>query len=228
MSVAAVVLAAGGSRRLGEPKQLLRDHNGETLVHRIARQATEAGYSPIVIVLGFEEEAVRAAVADLAVLFEVNERWMSGISTSIRAGVAAAMEAFPERQGDYADVATEYTDSNGNRMLNIKTTRIRYGEVDAALLLTCDMPTVGAEHLHTLLKQSHDGRQRVASSYGDTIGIPAIIPAIEFLDLQLLDGDKGAKALLSREGTVLVPLSGGTVDLDTPKDVARWRADGSL
>ena len=49
--VSAILLAAGGSTRLGHPKQLLR-LAGESLVHRSARAAVEAGCSPIIVVTG--------------------------------------------------------------------------------------------------------------------------------------------------------------------------------
>ena len=57
MSIAAVVLAAGASRRLGSPKQLemLGD---ETLLERAVRVAREAGCSPVIVVLGAEAEQV--------------------------------------------------------------------------------------------------------------------------------------------------------------------------
>lgn len=188
MTIAAVVLAAGGSTRLGEPKQLLRDHSGELLVHKVAREAHEAGCRPVVVVVGADADRVRAAVNELDVIVERNEQWQSGLSTSIRAGIAAL------------------------------------SDVTGALLLTCDMPSVGVAHVKSLLESSINGQQRVASTYGDTVGIPAVIPAFEFADLRLLEGDKGAKSLLNREGTVLIPLEGGAFDLDTPNDVASWRA----
>ena len=49
--IAAVVLAAGASTRLGEPKQLI-EIGGETLLERAIRVAREAGCTPIVVVLG--------------------------------------------------------------------------------------------------------------------------------------------------------------------------------
>jgi CTP:molybdopterin cytidylyltransferase MocA len=45
-SIAAIVLAAGASRRLGQPKQLLM-HGGETLLERAIRLASEAGAAPV-------------------------------------------------------------------------------------------------------------------------------------------------------------------------------------
>ncbi|HWW23986.1 MAG TPA: nucleotidyltransferase family protein [Edaphobacter sp.] len=88
MSIAAVVLAAGGSSRLGEPKQLLR-LGGENLLERAVRVAREAGCGPVVVVLGASAEVIRSqcSLGDVRVL--VNEGWEEGMASSIRLGVGA-------------------------------------------------------------------------------------------------------------------------------------------
>ena len=87
MRVAAIILAAGASSRLGKPKQLL-ELNGETLLRRAARSAFEAGCSPVVVVLGAEAECLRDELTGLSVSVVVNGDWKEGISSSIRAGLA--------------------------------------------------------------------------------------------------------------------------------------------
>ena len=79
----AVVLAAGGSTRLGRPKQLLT-RDGETLVHRAARLASESGASRVLVVVGAYADDVAAAVRDLPVEFVVNARWSEGLAGSVR------------------------------------------------------------------------------------------------------------------------------------------------
>jgi molybdenum cofactor cytidylyltransferase len=86
---AAIVLAAGASARLGQPKQLVR-LNGETLLHRAARLALEAGCSPVVAVLGFEAEHMQEALAGLDVRTVINPEWPSGMASSLRCGIEAA------------------------------------------------------------------------------------------------------------------------------------------
>ncbi len=86
MSVAAVVLAAGGSRRLGQPKQLVL-WKGEALVRRAARLALEAGCRPVRVVLGAEAEACRQALAGLDVEPILNPAWGEGMASSLRAGI---------------------------------------------------------------------------------------------------------------------------------------------
>lgn len=85
---AAIVLAAGGSRRLGQPKQLIV-MAGETLLERTVRVAREAGCAPVVVVLGAEAERIRAACALGDAIVVVNDRWAEGMAGSIRKGLAA-------------------------------------------------------------------------------------------------------------------------------------------
>ncbi len=96
--LAAVVLAAGRSRRLGRPKQLVR-FRGEALVHRAARAAVEAGFAPVVVVVAPGAAAVRDAVADLPVEVIENPRTLAGMGSSVQAGVARARAGTPDLAG---------------------------------------------------------------------------------------------------------------------------------
>ncbi len=86
-SVAAVILAAGRSSRLGEPKQLVV-LGGERLLDRAVRVAIEAGCTPVVVVLGAAAERIVAECALGTATVVMNEAWASGMASSIRAGVA--------------------------------------------------------------------------------------------------------------------------------------------
>ena len=89
--VAAIVLAAGASRRLGRPKQTVL-LGGEMLVERAVRVAMEAGLSPVIVVVreGAEfAERLRERECVIAVNAEPEE----GMAASIRCGVAAAAGA---------------------------------------------------------------------------------------------------------------------------------------
>jgi molybdenum cofactor cytidylyltransferase len=87
-AVPAIVLAAGASRRLGRPKQLLL-YNDETLLGRAIRLARESGANPIVVVLGAYHQLIRDAVALGHAMPILNDRWEQGIGTSIHAGLSA-------------------------------------------------------------------------------------------------------------------------------------------
>jgi molybdenum cofactor cytidylyltransferase len=90
--VGVVVLAAGASRRLPGPKQLLRYH-GVTLVRRAAQIAVEAACGRVVVVLGVAAAQLRFELVDLDVRMVDNPHAAEGLSTSIRAGLAALCEA---------------------------------------------------------------------------------------------------------------------------------------
>ncbi len=88
MKIAAVLLAAGGSSRLGRPKQLL-EHDGEPLVRRAARAALGAGVDELVVVTGAEAAAVEAALDGLPLRRVRNDDWRQGLGRSIACGVEA-------------------------------------------------------------------------------------------------------------------------------------------
>lgn len=85
---AAVVLAAGGSRRLGRPKQLLT-RDGETLVHRAVRLARETSPRPLLIVVGAYQDDVVAALSGVDGEIVSNPAWEHGLAGSLRAAGAA-------------------------------------------------------------------------------------------------------------------------------------------
>lgn len=87
--VAAVLLAAGGSSRFGEPKQLL-DWEGRPLIAHLADVAWAAGLDPVIVVLGAEAERIAPVLAERPVQILRNYRWQAGIGTSVQLGVAAA------------------------------------------------------------------------------------------------------------------------------------------
>jgi molybdenum cofactor cytidylyltransferase len=196
--VATVLLAAGASSRLGTPKQLLRDAHDTPLLARLIQEATLAGCDPVIVVLGAESDAVRASLGTTNAHLVHNPEWPLGMATSIRVGVDAALAA------------------NADAPIT--------SEVDALLLMACDQPAVARAHLEALLAAHAAHGGRVVSSYDGAHGIPAVWPRADWPALRQLSGDRGAKALL-RGDEAAVPLAGGALDLDTPDDVQRWRAE---
>ncbi len=86
--VAGVILAAGGSQRLGRPKQLL-GWQGRTFIAKVVQNALDAGLTPLIVVTGANSEAIRAALAGMPVKIVPNPDWQAGQSTSLKAGLAA-------------------------------------------------------------------------------------------------------------------------------------------
>jgi molybdenum cofactor cytidylyltransferase len=98
MKIGAIILAAGASRRLGRPKQLV-SYEGEMLLTRVLRLAREACLAHTVVVLGAEYEAIAAAVDLSDVRVVRNEDWTQGIAGSIHAGLRVLEEVAPDADG---------------------------------------------------------------------------------------------------------------------------------
>ena len=91
--IAAIVLAAGGSTRFGEPKQLHR-YAGEPLVRRAVTAVLEAGVEDVIVVLGSNADDVAKALDGIPrARTIVNENWKTGLASSIRVGLSAIGEA---------------------------------------------------------------------------------------------------------------------------------------
>ncbi len=88
-SVAAIVLAAGRSTRMGGPNKLLETISGKPLVRIAAEQALSSRASPVVVVSGHERARIEAALASLDVRLVHNPDYAQGLSTSVKAGLAA-------------------------------------------------------------------------------------------------------------------------------------------
>lgn len=86
--IAAVLLAAGVSRRMGEDNKLLAELDGEAMVHRAARILLESGLG-LHVVTGHQREQIEAALAGLAITLVHNPHYETGQQTSVRAGLAA-------------------------------------------------------------------------------------------------------------------------------------------
>ncbi|HEY0944011.1 MAG TPA: nucleotidyltransferase family protein [Opitutaceae bacterium] len=92
LRVGVVLLAAGGSLRMGRPKQLL-PLEGRPLLVRAAEAALASPAWPVVVVLGAQADAIRPALARLPVLIAENPAWAEGMASSLRAGLGV-LDAF--------------------------------------------------------------------------------------------------------------------------------------
>jgi molybdenum cofactor cytidylyltransferase len=122
-NTAAIILAAGASTRLGQPKQLIR-LDSETLLERAVRIALDAGCYPVVVVLGADAERVRAGCDLGEAALAGNDAWLEGIASSIRTGLETVQST----------------------LLQIRAESQTAGVV----LMTCDQPAVTPEHLRSL------------------------------------------------------------------------------
>lgn len=89
VAVAALVLAAGRSQRSGTENKLLVELWGQALVNHVVDAALQSRAEPILVVTGHDSVRVRGALAGRPVRFVDNPEYASGLSTSLRAGVAS-------------------------------------------------------------------------------------------------------------------------------------------
>ena len=202
--IAAIVLAAGESSRLGQPKQLIQ-LRGKTLVRRVVDAASEAGCQPVLVVVGStpREEAreheldlvqgISSELKNTGATIIANPNWKCGIGTSIRAGVQHLIE-------------------------------IASG-VEATVLLACDQPFVDRAVIERLIALRHETRQRiVAASYAGTLGVPVLFDRSFLPELLRLDDSAGAKSIIlsNRDQVAEFPFPAGKIDIDTAEDWQRF------
>lgn len=89
--IAGVLLAAGGGRRMGLPKALLRDADGVPLVHRAVDAVRHGGCDAVIAVLGAGAAEAAPHIAGVAELV-VADDWESGMGASLRAGLRACAD----------------------------------------------------------------------------------------------------------------------------------------
>ena len=191
--VAAIVLAAGRSTRMGAHNKLLADLAGKPMVRRVVETALASKARPVLVVTGHMAAEVGAALAGLDVGLVPNPDYATGLASSLRAGIRAVP-----------------------------------ADCDGALILLGDMPGINAEHVDWLVEAFaeasdavvvpvHEGRQ----------GNPVIWPRRSFSELLQLEGDAGAKRLITarRDEVREVELrtTGIFADIDTPEELARIR-----
>lgn len=189
-----VVLAAGGSSRLGMPKQLVR-LEGEPLVCRAARLAHESGARSVLAVTGGSREAVEEVLGGARVRLAFNAAWAEGPGTSLRTGIEALLSD-PSRPRDEPAVL----------MLCDQP------------FVTPEHLRALVEHV------AHGHPAAASEYGGDGgFGVPAAFAAELLPELLSLNAQQGAKPVLMRhrERLALVPFPAGLVDVDTPADLER-------
>lgn len=88
-AIAGVLLAAGRGGRFGTDNKLLVEVNDKPVVVHAVETLVAATVAPVVVVLGFEADRVRRALADYPVDFVINPDFADGQATSVRTGVSA-------------------------------------------------------------------------------------------------------------------------------------------
>jgi molybdenum cofactor cytidylyltransferase len=201
--VAALVLAAGRSTRMGGPNKLLAEADGAPLVVHATRAALSSQAVKVVVVLGHMADEIKPVIESAIpkgarLRFVTNPDFAEGLSTSVRAGMAALGP-----------------------------------DIDAAIVQLGDMPGVNAALLDRLIAAFSpvEGRAICVPTVAGKRGNPVLWARRFFPDMARLAGDTGAKHLIGEHADLVceVEMSGeaAIIDIDTPEALAVWRARSS-
>ncbi len=85
-----IILAAGSSSRMGEPKQLMK-FKSKTFLQHIVEESKEANLNPVICVTGFQSDQISKTISGMNVTIVYNGQWSEGMGTGISAGITEAM-----------------------------------------------------------------------------------------------------------------------------------------
>jgi molybdenum cofactor cytidylyltransferase len=179
---ALVMLAAGGSRRMGRPKQLL-PIDGTPMVLRAVEAAVGSMARPVIVVVGAHAEAIEPLLEGRAIHVVVNRSWADGMGSSVRAGVRELVARAPEARGVVIALADQPNLRAGHitRLLEVHQTSGK--SMVTALRSGVMTPPVyfGAEHFPALLSlQGEGGARSLLRDHPEEV---AVVPMEELADI---------------------------------------------
>ncbi len=197
--VAAIILAAGQSRRMGEINKLTAMIRGRPMVAHVADAALSSNADEIILVTGHQKDEVLAALGGRPMTYAHNPQFGDGLSGSVRAGIKAASELTPP-----VDAAI-----------------VLLGDmpwVDANLI-----NQLIAAHNH------EEDRYICLPTVNGKRGNPVLWDAAFFPELQTLEGDVGAKHLIAENADLVCEVAvdghGALTDIDTPQMLEKQSED---
>ena len=194
-NIGIVILAAGESRRMGRPKQLL-PINGQPLLLRVVEEALSSPVSHVMVVLGSNHESHRELLETYPVHLINNPDWKKGIGTSIRRGVEEMMtrvkglDAILVMVGDQPAIRFEYLSHMINTYQQTSSLAIASGYAN-----TYGVPVLFDKSLFDELLNLNDDQ-----------GAKTIISS-------------------RRNEILVLDCPEGELDLDTPDDVVRFQQE---
>lgn len=191
--VAIVILAAGMSKRLGRPKQVL-PLGGEPLVAHVGKLAHSSKAARVMAVVGGAQQETMAALDDIVDEIILNDAFQEGQGTSIAAGI-------------------RYLQSTSHLL----------GSCEAVIFLLADQPGIDPDVIDAVIGAWEDGGSIVMSGYTDRPGHPVLFDRMYWKELGELKGEQGGRMVIAkhRDEVVYVPVeTESPMDVDRDAD---WR-----
>jgi molybdenum cofactor cytidylyltransferase len=194
--IAAIVLAAGSSSRMGGGRhKLLLPLGEQPVIRHVLDTIQQSQARPIIVVIGHQADNVRAALTYSSVDSDIslieNPAYLQGMSTSIHVGLRALMR-------------DEQT-------------------IRGALIMLGDQPLMTARVIDMLIEaHAATGKRIIAPLYAGQRGNPVLFDADLFPELLTVSGDEGGRSILQHHREEIAPIEVG--DATTSFDVDTWEA----
>lgn len=195
-NIGGIVLAAGGSARFGEAKQLL-SFQGESLVRRAVRAATDGGCLSLTVVVGEFRDRIEMELRETPAVVIENPAWSRGLGTSIRCGLRHLLASRPELEAVVV-LACDQPFVDGNVLKSLFLQWENSGK-----------PIVASSYAGTLGIPALFDR----ACFESLLALP--------------DDSGAKALIESRSAEVArVEFEKGAIDIDTPADFAQIKAEG--
>ena len=192
--IAAIILAAGSSSRMGDGRhKLLLPLGSRAVLTHVVSAALASQAQPIIVVLGHQAEQVRASISEYtlhpALTLIENPDYLQGMSSSLHAGIRALM-----------------TD-----------------HIDGAIILLGDQPLMTPQIIDRLIETKRTtGQPIIAPLYSGKRGNPVLFDAILFPELLGVTGDEGGRRVIERHRQEIATVE--VTDAMASYDVDTWEA----
>lgn len=191
--ISVVILAAGGSKRLGFPKQLIEFHGKTLLQHAIEKSRAVANHGIYVVLGGYFEKISATLQGPETILY--NADWESGLASAIQIGFRAAIPN-PAQSPEQS---------------------VLFVLVDQPLVSTKHLQALiqqgQTQQTHVVASQYSDT---------NTLGVPALFASNQAPAIECLSGNAGCKTIIhAAKSCCTVPSDALDFDIDYPTDLQR-------
>ena len=170
-SIATIILAAGASRRMGQPKQLLL-YKEQTLLGYVTQCAISSECNPVIVILGANAEKIEPKIAQLPIKIVQNNNWNEGIASSIRCGISYIQNQYLNLDGvvfltcDQPFISTELIEQliDAHYSTNKPIIASQYGEI-------LGIPALFSRSFFSALMQLQGdrGAKKIINQYPDLV-----------------------------------------------------------